>query len=59
MLATFDGSAYAFGVIINDSIRGFANRHEAETYLADFKGAGLLVTMTEGPAEGGLPKGWK
>jgi hypothetical protein len=59
MLATFEGSAYAFGVIINDSIRGFANRHEAETYLADFKGAGFLVTMTEGPAEGGLPKGWK
>jgi hypothetical protein len=59
MLATFDGSAYAFGVIINDSIRGFANRPEAETYLADFKGDGFLVTMTEGPAKGGLPKGWK
>jgi hypothetical protein len=59
MLATFDGTAYAFGVIVNDSIRGFADRHEADTYLAEFKGDGFLVTMTEGPAGGGLPKGWK
>jgi len=59
MLATFDGTAYAFGVIINDSIRGFATQDEAEAFLAQFKGDGQLVTMIEGPAGGGLPKGWK
>ena len=59
MLGTFDGSAYAFGVIINDSIRGFATKQEAVEYLAQFKGDGHIVPMTEGPAKGGLPKGWK
>jgi hypothetical protein len=59
MLGTFDGTVHRFGVIINDGIRGFATQAEAEGYLADFRGDGHLVTMVEGPEEGGLPEGWK
>ena len=58
MLGTFDGTVLRFGVIINDSIRGFATQAEAEAYLADFRGDGHMVTMVEGPEEGGLPEGW-
>lgn len=59
MLATFDGTAYAFGVIVNDSIRGFADKQAAEAYLAEFNGDGMIIAMVEGPLGGGLPKGWK
>jgi len=59
MLGTFDGTVHRFGVIINDGIRGFATRAEAAAYLADFRGDGHLVTMVEGPEEGGLPEGWE
>ena len=59
MLATFDGTAHAFGAIVNDHIRGFADQQAAEAYLAEFDGDGQIVEMVEGPLEGGLPKGWK
>jgi hypothetical protein len=59
MLATFDGTAYAFGVIVNEDIRGFADKQAAEAYLADFNGDGMIIAMVEGPLGGGLPKGWK
>jgi putative methionine-R-sulfoxide reductase with GAF domain len=58
MLGTFVGTVLRFGVIINDGIRGFATQAEAAAYLADFRGDGHLVTMVEGPEEGGLPEGW-
>ena len=59
MLATFDGTAYAFGVIVNEDIRGFADKQAAEAYLAEFNGDGMIIAMVEGPRGGGLPKGWK
>ena len=59
MLATFDGTAHAYGVIINDHIRGCGDKQAAEAYLAEFGGDGQIVAMVEGPLGGGLPKGWK
>lgn len=59
MLATFDGTAHAYGVIVNDHIRGFADQQAAEAYLAEFDGDGQIVAMVEGPLGGGLPEGWK
>ena len=59
MLATFDGTAHAFGAIVNDHIRGFADQQAAEAYLAEFDGDGQIVEMVEGPLGGGLPEGWK
>ena len=59
MLATFDGTAHAYGVIVNDHIRGFADKQAAEAYLAEFAGDGQIVTIVESPLGGGLPEGWK
>lgn len=59
MLATFDGTAYAFGVMVNDDFRGFADKRAAEAYLAEFDGDGKIIALVEGPVGGGLPKGWK
>jgi hypothetical protein len=59
MLATFDGSAFAFGVIVNDGIRGFADQAAAKAYMKQFKDSAQLVAMVEGPAKGGRPPGWK
>lgn len=59
MLGTFDGSAYAYGVILSESTRGFETLKEAQAFQAEFETKTYLVKMVEGPAGGGLPKGWK
>ena len=57
-VGTVDGKILRFGVIVNDYLRGYETREEAEAALKGYGIPGHIVPLVPRPADGSMPPGW-